>query len=265
MIESALKRYAAIIEYDGALFCGWQTQVGVKTVQQAVEKAISHVADEAVSVTVAGRTDTNVHASGQVFHFDSAKIRSNRSWLRGINTKLPDGVSLVWINEVDTNFHARFSAIRREYRYILLNRPMKPSYLASKVTWDYRALDEQKMYEAAQALIGEHDFSAYRASSCQSLDPVKHMKKINIERHGEWVVTDIHANGFLHHMVRNMMGVFCKIGAGEAPTDWAREVLESKDRTQGGVTAPPFGLYLTHIEYPTEYALPQANAAPRFW
>lgn len=265
MHPSPQQRYAARVEYDGSLFCGWQTQVGVATVQQSVEKAISSVANEPLAVTVAGRTDTNVHASGQMFHFDTDKTRTNRNWLRGINSKLPNGVSVTWIDAVNSKFHVRFSAIKREYRYILLNRPIKPSYLDSKVTWDYRLLDEHRMQEAALALIGRHDFSAYRASSCQSLDPVKGMVKINIERHGEWIVTDMHANSFLHHMVRNMMGVFCKIGAGEAPVSWAKEVLESKDRTKGGVTAPPFGLYLTHIEYPSEFALPKANAVPRFW
>ncbi len=258
-------RYAARVEYDGSLFCGWQTQLGVPTVQQAVESAISSVADETISVTVAGRTDTNVHASGQVFHFDTNKQRETRNWLRGINTKLPDGVSVIWLGEVPADFHARFSAQRREYRYIILNRPIKPSYLDKKVSWDYRSLDHTLMQTAANALLGKHDFSAYRASSCQSLDPVKQMHAINIERHGEWVVTDIHANGFLHHMVRNMMGLLCTIGAGEAAWSWAKEVLDSKDRTQGGITASPFGLYLTHIDYPPEYAIPSAIPPPRFW
>ncbi|MFT5259834.1 MAG: tRNA pseudouridine38-40 synthase [Saprospiraceae bacterium] len=258
-------RYVARVEYDGSLFCGWQTQVGVATVQRAVEGAISSVADEAIVVTVAGRTDTNVHASGQVFHFDTDKHREPRNWLRGINTKLTDGVSVVWIAEVAEAFHARFSAMKRSYRYIILNRAVKPSLFDKKVTWDYRSLDHTLMQQAANSLLGKHDFSAYRASSCQSMDPVKLMVSIDIERHNEWVVIDVCATGFLHHMVRNMMGVLCKIGAQEAPVTWAQEVLASKDRTQGGVTAPPFGLYLTHIEYPNEFGLPEPLQSPRFW
>lgn len=258
-------RYAARIEYDGSLFCGWQRQIGVATVQAAVERAISAVADAAIVVTVAGRTDTNVHASAQVFHFDTDKQRAPYNWLRGINAQLPNGVSLVWLGEVAATFHARFSAIARSYRYIILNRRVKPSYLYKKVTWDYRALDCALMQQAAYSLLGKHDFSAYRASSCQSLDPIKKIASIHIERHQEWVVVDVCADGFLHHMVRNMMGVLTKIGAGEAAVEWAQQVLETKDRTQGGVTAAPFGLYLTHIAYPSEFAMPPALQAPRFW
>lgn len=257
-------RIAASIEYDGRPYSGWQIQDGVKTVQGEVEKALSKVADHPVRVICAGRTDTGVHAVNQVIHFDTTAMRSDYSWVRGANTHLPESICLSWAKPVSDRFHARFMARRRSYRYVIINRPIRSAYLAGKVTWQYRPLDEVKMATAAQFLVGEHDFTSYRALACQAKSPLRIMYSLEVFRSGEFVYLDVCANAFLHHMVRNIAGVLMTIGAGEKPVEWAKEVLEHRDRCRGGITAPAAGLYLAKVDYDAEFDLPQGSPLPSY-
>ncbi|RLJ21877.1 tRNA pseudouridine(38-40) synthase TruA [bacterium endosymbiont of Escarpia laminata] len=250
-------RVALGVEYDGAAFHGWQTQDDVRSVQQCVEEAVSSVADHPVRLHCAGRTDTGVHATGQVVHFETEVARSRRSWILGTNVNLPGDVSIAWAREMPDDFHARFSAIGRHYRYHILNRPMRSALWRDRAVWVHQPLDELSMHRAAQALVGEHDFSSYRALGCQAKHPVRTLHRLNVSREGEMVVIDVHANAFLHHMVRNIAGVLMAIGRGEQEESWARQILELRDRTKGGVTAPPQGLYLTKVDYPENYLLPE--------
>lgn len=250
-------RIAALMEYDGSGFSGWQWQDDVPSVQQAVEHALSRVADEPIRVTVAGRTDAGVHALAQVIHFDTNAQRSGHAWVRGTNSNLPDSVALLWAGEVSDAFSARFSATGREYHYVILNRPVRPALLTRRITHEYRPLDVGRMQEAARLLVGTHDFSSFRAMQCQAKSPVRELRALDIRRHGEQVVIRAYANAFLHHMVRNLAGVLMDIGAGEKGPQWAKEVLEARDRTVGGITAPPDGLYLTAVEYPASHGIPR--------
>ncbi|AOV17369.1 tRNA pseudouridine(38-40) synthase TruA [Acidihalobacter aeolianus] len=257
-------RIALGIEYDGTGFSGWQRQTGTRTVQGCLEVALSKVADRDVSLICAGRTDAGVHAVGQVAHFDTVAVREMRSWVLGANANLPKAISVQWATEIDESFHARFSALSRRYRYVILNRWVRPGLAGRKVTWVHTPLDEARMQEAAAHLVGRHDFSSYRALACQAKSPIRTVHGISVERDGDYVYLDIHANAFLHHMVRNIAGVLIDIGKGERATAWSREILELRDRTLGGVTAPPDGLYFTHVEYPESYPLPAAVRPPRF-
>ena len=256
---------AAVVEYDGTDFCGWQRQDEVRTVQQCVEEALSKVANEPVHVTVAGRTDTGVHAMAQVIHFDTAATRSEYSWVRGANRYLPPDAALLWAGPVADGFHARFSATGRHYHYVILNRPLRPTHLRNRVTWEYRLLDVARMQAAATRLIGKHDFTSFRAIECQAKSPVRELRALTVERHGELVHIRAYANAFLQHMVRNLAGVLSAIGAGEREPEWAHDVLVARDRTRGGVTAPPDGLYLTDIEYPAEFTIPRFSRDAGLW
>lgn len=258
-------RIAAGVEYDGSAFCGWQYQDHAPSVQATVERALGKVANESVRVVCAGRTDSGVHAAGQVIHFDTSAERDAYSWIRGTNSNLPDSVRLLWTRQVDDSFHARFLARRRYYRYVIFNRTVHPAYLHRRVSWEYRPLDATLMQQAAQHLLGEHDFNAYRAVACQAKSPVRTLYQLDVQRRGQFVILDLAANAFLHHMVRNIAGVLMRIGAGEAEPDWARQVLEQRDRTLGGVTAPPDGLYFMQVDYPEEYDLPRPPAAEPIW
>ncbi len=249
-------RIALGIEYDGSSFHGWQIQAGARTVQACVEQALSQVADHPVRVQCAGRTDAGVHASGQVAHFDTGAERSPRSWVLGGNANLPDDVALIWAREVPAAFSARFSAIGRSYRYVILNRPTRFAIERHRAVWIHRPLDAALMHRAAQHLIGEHDFSSYRALGCQARSPIRKVTGLAVERYGERVLIEVSANGFLHHMVRNIAGVLITIGRGEAAVDWSREVLGHRDRTRGGVTAPAQGLYLVGVDYPGRFGIP---------
>lgn len=264
-MSDVTQRIAAVLEYDGAMFSGWQWQDHAPSVQQVVEQAISQVADETVRVTVAGRTDAGVHALGQVIHFDTVAERRAHAWVRGTNSNLPDAVALLWAGTVDTTFNARFSATGREYHYVILNRAIRPSLQAQRVTHDYRPLDVARMQAAADLLVGTHDFSSYRAMQCQAKSPVRTLHALEVRRQGDRVILRVHANAFLHHMVRNLAGVLMDIGAGEREPAWAREVLEARDRTVGGITAPPHGLYLTRVDYPEQYGIPVVSASPGLW
>ena len=257
-------RIALGVEYDGTHFCGWQVQEGVRTVQACIEQALARIADHPVRVICAGRTDTGVHALGQVIHFDSEAVRNERGWVFGANSHLPKDCSVVWARVVSDDFHARYSAVSRYYRYVIFNRTVRSGVFADRVSWCYRPLDEGRMREAAHYLIGEHDFSSYRAVACQAKQPVRTVHRLDVVRHGGMIVIDIVANAFLHHMVRNVAGVLMTIGSGEREPVWAKEVLEARDRTLGGVTAPPQGLTLMAVEYPETFALPAPGAEPFF-
>jgi tRNA pseudouridine38-40 synthase len=258
-------RIAAIVEYDGTAFCGWQYQDGVRTVQDEVEKAVSKVANSPVRIITAGRTDAGVHATGQVIHFDADVSRNNNAWLRGINSNLPADVAIHWVNQVDDNFHARFDATGRHYHYVILNRRTRPTFLAKKVTWDYRDLNVARMEVAAKHLVGEHDFSSFRAVACQAKSPVRDLRLLEVSARGDYIVLHVYANAFLHHMVRNLAGVLMTIGSGEQEPDWAKSVLAARDRTQGGLTAPPDGLYLTAVEYPESSGIPVLSPESPLW
>ncbi len=252
-------RIALGIEYDGTSYNGWQRQKNGIGVQQRLEEALSLVADEAVDVHCAGRTDTGVHASGQVVHFDTRADRSDRGWLLGANTNLPPDINVSWVRRVGDDFHARFSATARSYRYRILNRLQRSALHRHRAWWVYQPLDAQRMHEAAQQLVGEHDFSAFRAAGCQANSAMREVTKVDVTRRGDWVTLRITANAFLMHMVRNITGTLAAIGQGEQPIGWLGEVLESRDRTLGGVTAPAHGLTLVSVEYPEAFGIPAAG------
>ena len=259
-------RVAVGVQYDGAGFQGWQAQrPDVRTVQAVVERALSRVADHPLRLTCAGRTDAGVHAVGQVVHFDATAARSARNWLLGGNAHLPTDVSLSWVRQVPDDFHARFSALGRRYRYIILNQSQRSALWRGRATWHYRPLDVERMAAAGQALIGEHDFSAFRAADCQARHPIRDLRELTVRRQGDGIVLEVEANAFLQHMVRNIAGVLLAIGGGDRPVAWAREVLERRDRAQAGVTAPADGLYLWRVRYPERFDLPaQPGAMPEF-
>ncbi|QJD29456.1 tRNA pseudouridine(38-40) synthase TruA [Methylococcus geothermalis] len=248
-------RIALGIEYDGSGFAGWQRQSGKRTIQSVVEQALSRVADAPIRVVCAGRTDAGVHAIEQVVHFDTESRRSERSWLLGANTALPDDVRILWVREIEPRFHARLSAIARYYRYEILNRPMRSALRPRQLTWCHAPLDVERMREGAVHLIGEHDFSSFRAQQCQSRSPFRRVHFLHVRREGERVVMEIAANAFVHHMVRNIAGVLMAVGAGKHDPAWVGELLSMRDRAQGGVTAPPDGLYLGGVCYPEEFGL----------
>ncbi len=243
------------IEYDGSDFYGWQAQAHRPSIQLALETALSKVANHPVTVVCAGRTDSGVHALEQVVHFDSESERSLDAWLLGGNSQLPAGVKIIWANYAVDDFHARFSAIARFYRYIIYNRPIRSALLYRQTSWFALPLDADKMQQAAQSLIGHHDFSSFRAQACQSLSPMRAMYFIDVRRDGDQVIMDICANAFLHHMVRNIAGVLMAIGSDKQALTWTEELLALKDRSKASVTAPPQGLFLAGVYYPAHYGL----------
>jgi tRNA pseudouridine38-40 synthase len=259
------QRIALGVEYDGSRYCGWQMQAhGTRTVQREIEKALSVVADHRVQVVCAGRTDTGVHATGQVVHFDTTAQRQLKAWVMGVNTQLPDDVCVHWARPVSDEFSARFSATMRRYRYVIQQRTARPALYSHRVTWVYEKLDTAAMHDAAQALLGENDFSSFRSSACQSEHAMRFVESIAVTAGSAFVYIDISANAFLHHMVRNIAGSLIKVGSGERPVSWMAELLALKDRTRAGPTAPPGGLYLVAVQYPDEYALPESGFRPRF-
>ncbi|MDH5710113.1 MAG: tRNA pseudouridine(38-40) synthase TruA [Gammaproteobacteria bacterium] len=258
-------RIALGVEYNGSRFNGWQMQLqDARTVQDQVQKALSKVADHPVSVVCAGRTDTGVHATAQVVHFDTTAERKLKAWVMGSNVHLPEDVSILWAKPVDNDFSARFSATKRSYRYVILNRSARTAIHGKQVTWVHDALDVEAMHAAAQALVGEHDFSSFRSSICQAKHARRMMHSINVSREGEYIYLDLCANAFLHHMVRNIVGSLLMIGRGEQPVTWMADLLALKDRSKAGPTAAAYGLYLVAVEYPQQYDLPSAGILPRF-
>ncbi|WP_218311433.1 tRNA pseudouridine(38-40) synthase TruA [Alteromonas antoniana] len=259
-----MARIALGIEYDGAAHFGWQRQREVPSVQEYLEKALSVVANTTINVQCAGRTDAGVHATGQVVHFDCDASRPERAWTMGVNANLPDSIAVTWCKPVDDDFHARFSATHRRYRYVIYNARLRPAILHGGVTHVYRELDAAKMHDAAQALLGEQDFTSFRAALCQSKTPFRNVTHVSVSRQGQYVILDIRANAFLHHMVRNITGSLIEIGAGEKPADWIAQLLPLKDRTAAAATAKPNGLYLVDVTYPEHFALPRAPLGPLF-
>ena len=258
-------RIALGIEYDGTAYNGWQRQRSGVGVQSLVEKAVSKVADQSVEVTCAGRTDAGVHASAQVVHFDTAAKRSSRGWLLGANSNLPDDVNATWARTVDGEFHARFSATSRTYRYLILNRVVRSALYRHRAWRVYQALDVARMQAGADLLLGEHDFSAFRAAGCRASTAVREIMLLQVARHADWLAITITANAFLQHMVRNITGLLVAIGAGVEAPEWAAAVLRSCDRTAGGIAAPPHGLSLIHVAYPEKYGLPGATSGDLPW
>jgi tRNA pseudouridine38-40 synthase len=250
-------RIALGVEYDGRSFNGWQSQPDGRAVQDALQRALSQVACEPVSVIAAGRTDTGVHALEQVVHFDTEATRPLTAWVRGANALLPESVAVRWAHAVPDEFHARFSAHGRSYRYLLVNRSTRPAIQAGKAGWFHAPLDVAAMQAAAQYLVGEYDFSAFRAAECQAKSPVKHLRQLDIRREGDMIVFDLAANAFLHHMVRNIVGCLVYVGKGKHPPEWMRKILESRNRKLAAPTFAPDGLYLRRISYEAKWGLPQ--------
>jgi tRNA pseudouridine38-40 synthase len=249
-------RLALCIEYDGTGFSGWQRLAQATAIQSVVESALGFVADHPVEVVCAGRTDAGVHALCQVVHFDTQAQRSERGWVLGTNSRLPPSVALRWAKPVDDDFHARYGALARRYRYVIVNRQMRPALRARYVAWERAPLDAAAMHRAAQALIGERDFSAFRTIACQSRTPMRNVHALAVTRDGDDVVIDIQANAFLHHMVRNIVGSLMPVGRGEQPESWIAQLLAGRDRAAAGPTAPAQGLTFLGPLYPARFALP---------
>lgn len=252
-------RIALGISYQGSAYHGWQTQVGLSTIQSVLEAAIATVADHPIVLTCAGRTDKGVHALGQVAHFDSTALRSDRAWLLGSNSHLPADIRVDWVREVPTEFHARFSALARRYRYIIYNKPLASALWNKHTTHCYYPLNETSMQTAADYLLGEHDFSSFRAMSCQSKSAFRTIHRLVVSRQTDNVIIDITANAFLHHMVRNIAGLLMLVGSGKRDPSWAQEVLSAKDRKQAAITAHPNGLYLLQVLYPENFLIPTSE------
>jgi len=254
-------RIALAIEYDGSRFLGWQTQPGGGTVQDALEAALSGIADAPVGVTCAGRTDRGVHARAQVVHFDTDAERPDSAWVRGVNATLPEAVAVLWSRRMAPDFHARYSALSRSYRYLLINRQVRPALAARYAGWHHAPLEVEAMKEAAALLIGEHDFSAFRAADCQAKSPLRRLHAIGIERSGERIEFTLRANAWLQHMVRNIVGTLVVVGKGGQPPRWAKTVLESRDRSLAAPTFGPEGLYLESVAYDARWNIPAIGAA----
>jgi tRNA pseudouridine38-40 synthase len=258
-------RIALGVEYKGTEFHGFQTQPsGVKTVQQALQKALSKVADEEITLVCAGRTDAGVHATQQVIHFDTSAVRPEKAWVLGTKPHLPDSVIVRWAKNVSPQFHARFSALNRTYRYLLSDASTASALVAHQVTWSSRKLNLDWMREGAKYLIGQQDFTSFRATQCQAKSPVRTIHHLHLVRRGDLIILEVQANAFLHHMVRNIVGVLMTVGTGDKPAEWVSEVLAARDRSKGAVTAKPYGLYLVSVDYPEEFNIPQLSPGPFF-
>jgi tRNA pseudouridine38-40 synthase len=251
-----VQRIALAVEYDGGGFCGWQRQPHCLSVQESLEQSLSRIAQQPITVHCAGRTDTGVHALSQVVHFDTTVQRPLRAWSFGTNSHLDRRVSVHWAKYMPDDFHARFSALDRRYQYTLINRSTRPGYQASTLGWERSPLDVKKMHDAAQMILGEHDFASFRSAECQANHAVRLLKHLNVSRHSDRVVIDVCANGFLHNMVRILTGCLLAIGRSEKPVDWMASLLEARDRTRAGATAPPNGLCFVQPSYPKQFEVP---------
>jgi tRNA pseudouridine38-40 synthase len=256
------ERIALGLEYDGRGFCGWQSQPGGCGIQDCLEEALARIHGCPVATLVAGRTDAGVHATAQVVHFEAVNPRPLQAWIRGVNSHLPAGVSVLWAQAVPEAFDARRSARERTYRYVLLNRPVRPALLAGRVGWLFGDLDDEAMALAAQSLVGTHDFSAFRAAECQAKTPIRELRSAQVTRQGDLVYFDFRANAFLHHQIRNMVGALLWVGLGRRPQAWVAEVLASRDRTRGAATFMPDGLYLAGVRYDAAFGLPDSPVLP---
>lgn len=249
-------RLALGVEYDGSAYNGWQRQKTGNGVQEVVERALSTIANHDIDIVCAGRTDTGVHASHQVVHFDTLAERSLRGWLLGANSCMPDDVSITSVKRVPDDFHARFSATSRTYRYVILNRLVRSALFRKRAWWIYDELDVQSMASAAAYLLGEHDFSAFRAAGCQAATARRELRYLDVHRQGDWLSVTVSANAFLQHMVRNIVGLLAEVGRGDHPPAHVKAVLETCDRRQGGIAAPAHGLTLIGVDYPAEFDVP---------
>lgn len=262
--QKTLQRLAFGVEYLGSNYHGWQVQTSVDSVQARVQHALSRIANHQVDVVCAGRTDRGVHATMQVVHFDTPAERNDQAWLRGAMSGLPHDIGVLWVRRVNADFHARFSAVRRSYRYVLFNASHRPGLLHGRVSWFYRPLDVTLMQQAADYLLGEHDFSSFRGSECQAHSPLRTLFELNIQRDGDFIYFDLTANAFLMHMVRNIVGTLMQVGTGQRSAEWVAIVLAARRREMAGITAPPDGLYLTHVEYPADFGVKQSPRCPKF-
>lgn len=242
------------------IFFGWQSQENLVTIQGSLETALSHIADESIKVFCAGRTDAGVHATAQVVHFDTSASRQMAAWTFGTNALLPSDIAVCWAQQVDTDFHARYTALSRRYRYFIYNYPARPAILTGRVAWHYGPLNIDAMHQAGQYLLGEQDFSAFRSAQCEAKTPMRNVQSLTVTRSNDYVVIEVSANAFLHHMVRNIVGVLLEVGSGAKEPQWVKAVLESKDRRQAAVTADAGGLYLIKVAYPDKYRFPERKA-----
>jgi len=249
-------RIALGLEYCGTSFTGWQTQPDGRGVQDALERALATIAAAHVGTIAAGRTDAGVHATMQVVHFETGATRPETAWVRGVNSNLPSSIAVLWARPVADEFHARYAAIRRHYTYLLSSRAVRPALLAGRIGWYHRALDVALMTEAAGALVGTHDFSAFRAAECQAKSPIRTVSTVSVTMTGEHVRFDFSANAFLHHMIRNIVGALVYVGAGKRPAPWIGELLAGRDRTRAAPTFAPDGLHFTGAEYDARWELP---------
>jgi len=250
------------LEYDGSRYCGWQSQPEGCAIQDVLETALSQIAHEEIRIITAGRTDSGVHALYQVVHFDTVARRPVSAWIRGVNALLPDDIAVFWAGEVSGEFHARYSALERRYTYLLLNQSVRPGISNNKVGWYHHSLELEKMQAAGNILIGEHDFSSFRAVECQAKSPVRTITRLTIIRQGNLLVFDICANAFLHHMVRNIVGCLVYVGKGKYSVEWMHELLASRNRTYAAPTFSPSGLYLASVKYDTYWGLPESSQEP---
>lgn len=252
-------RVALGLEYDGAGFCGWQSQINGCAVQDCLEKTLQKLTGHELRISAAGRTDTGVHALCQVAHFDTIKVRPMSAWVRGVNANLPRNLRVLWAKQVDDSFHARFDAEQRSYQYLLVNQPVAPAIMLGKAGWFHLPLDVSAMQEAATYLVGEHDFSAFRAAECQAKSPIKQLHRAEISKVGNYLLFDFCANAFLHHQVRNMVGALVYVGKGKYQPEYLAQLLESRDRKQSPPTFSPDGLYLTGVKYDAKLGLPETQ------
>ncbi|MCC5881564.1 MAG: tRNA pseudouridine(38-40) synthase TruA [Halomonas sp.] len=255
-------RLAMGVEYDGSAYCGWQRLKHAPSVQGELERALAKVASQSITVHASGRTDSGVHATRQVIHFDSPVPRSQKAWVFGVNANLARDVAVRWVREVPDDFHSRFKALARRYRYLILNQMSRPVLERANVTWCRDPLDADAMHRAAQALVGENDFSSFRAAGCQSKTPWRHLHFIEVRRHGPLVVVDVQGNAFLHHMVRNIVGALVSVGRGEQDDTYLARLLALRDRTLADVTAPACGLHFVDSLYDNDWGLPQEPLGP---
>ena len=254
-------RVALGISYDGRNYHGWQSQSSGRTIQDRLESALSQLADQPISTVCAGRTDTAVHALMQVVHFDTSAVRRDVSWVRGTNAHLPRDISVEWAQPVPRSFHCRANALSRRYAYLLYVSQVRPSVHGGRVGWAMHALDVERMRVAADLLIGQHDFSSFRAAQCQALSPVKDMRSITIAQRGAFLRFEFEANAFLHHMIRNIMGCLVAVGQGKRPSAWISEVLHARERRSAAPTFAPDGLYFLGPRYDPHWGLPERTAA----
>jgi tRNA pseudouridine38-40 synthase len=257
-------RVALGVEYMGAQYSGWQRQASVDSIQARVEDSLEKILRAPVKITCAGRTDAGVHATAQVVHFDATVPRPLKAYTRGMNTLLPKDIAITWARPVSDDFHARYSATARRYRYIMYNNPLRSGLLNAGLTHVYQALDVKAMHKGAQCLVGEHDFSAFRAAHCQSNTPNRNLHFINVYQQQKYVIVDVKANAFLHHMVRNIVGSLIDVGSHEKSSSYIQELLALKDRTKASATAKPNGLYLVDVEYADTFNLGKTDIGPLF-